>query len=730
MTENKERLADIRMKRDQLTGKGVAGHTNKVVIDGYPIHVQYLTDEVYKNELYQKAVKAGSVTKLRRQLIEEANKKTEEEGGTAMLDDDDFTDDDMTDLLFFVRCERDPSFAFITCFYIHHKKTGKDVPFSMNYAQHKTLELLEKMRQGGIPIRLVLLKARQWGGSTLSQLYMAWIQLFVRTGWNSVVIAQTKDTAKRIKAMYKKVLENFPAWILKSKEIKFSPHMGSANDSVLTNEKDEVIRNNIITIASYENFESTRGADFALAHFSETAYWTTTKSKKAEDVITNIEGNILEEPLTLEINESTAKGMSGYFYDAYQMAKSGKSNRRALFVPFYWIENDMLEFKTAQQKRHFAEELVAQRNNEVAPDEAHESGQYLFSLWLKGASLEHIFWYVKKREGLHSHEQMAQEAPSDDIECFAFSGFRVFSIEHIEGMREQYACAPIWVGDISYFEERQEERSDIRSAFRGASAEVSDLLESKRRSTQKSKGKVTLVKNENGLFRIWKQPDKLKTRNQYLVVVDVGGKNEKSDYSVITVFNRLGKRVPGGKLEVVARWRGHLRYDRMAWKAVAIARYYKNALLVIESNTMDKKDAEANEYLEQGDHIRSILKEIGSSYRNLYKRKSTDPESIKKGEKYKYGFQTNVKTKQDMVDNFIKIFEDGEIIEHDARLYEEAAIYEQRPNGSYGNIVGKDNHDDILMTVMIGCLVELEMAKIEVGVKAQEVDMDDYGDVV
>ena len=30
------------------------------------------------------------------------------------------------------------------------------------------------------------------------QLYMAWIQLFLKEGWNSVIIAQTKDTARRM----------------------------------------------------------------------------------------------------------------------------------------------------------------------------------------------------------------------------------------------------------------------------------------------------------------------------------------------------------------------------------------------------------------------------------------------------------------------------------------------------------------------------------------------------
>lgn len=62
-----------------------------------------------------------------------------------------------------------------------------------------------------------------------------------------------------------------------------------------------------------------------------------------------------------------------------------------------------------------------------------------------------------------------------------------------------------------------------------------------------------------------------------------------------------------------------------------------------------------------------------------------------------------------MVDWFIPLFEDGEFIDPDERLYHEASIYEHKEDGTYGNKEGRGNHDDILMTDMIGCLVEKDM---------------------
>lgn len=654
IAENKERRDRIFGKHDQFTGKGMEMHTHKYQIKDYPIQTQWLTDEVWGNELYQAVRKSGSISKF----IDDFHEQTGE-----LLKAEDVIHE-----MFMARISRDASFAFYTCFQIKDKVSGRMIPFTLNYAQRMLLVELEKMRLAGVPIRIVLLKARQWGGSTFVQLYMAWIQLHLKVGWYSVILAQTKDTARRIKAMYKKVLEGYPSFVFDVSELKFSPYEGSASDSVICDKSGKVVRDNVITVASYENFESARGMDYAMAHYSEVAYWRPTPMKSAEAVVTNIGGGILPIPYTIEVMESTACGQSGYFYDEYQLAKKGISSRKAVFIPFFYIENDMKNFKTASEKREFAGWLLDNRSDSVAPNETSESGQYLYSLWLKGATLEHINWYIEKRKGFHDHGSMASEAPSDDIECFVYSSKTIFSPYHIQVMRDKYKRDPIVKGNIAM-------RAD---------------------------GTVHVTQGTLTPFWIWKHPSGLATHDRYLVVVDVGGRTDRADFSCVTVIDRWPLLV-GCSLEVVARWHGHVRYDELARKAVAIAKYYQDALLVFESNTFDKKRGEANEYVQEGDHIRGILNTI--EYDNLYMRTSTDSENVKDGRVTKIGFNTNRKTKQDMVDNFIVVFEDDKFIDPDERFYDEAFIYVQRDDGSYGNKEGKDNHDDIFMTDMIGALV-------------------------
>lgn len=669
LAENKVRIDNIFGKHDQFTGKGMELHTHKYQIKDYPIQTQYLTDEVWNNELYKAVKKSGSISKF----IDDFYAETGE-----LL-----TPDEVIHEMFMARISRDPSFAFYTCFQIKDKVSGQMIPFTLNYAQRTLLVELEDMRLAGVPIRIVLLKARQWGGSTFVQLYMAWIQLHLKIGWYSVILAQTKDTARRIKAMYKKVLEGYPSFVFNVSELKFAPYEGSASDSIITDRSGKVIRDNVITVASYENFESARGMDYAMAHYSEVAYWRPTPTKSAEAVVTNIGGGILPNPYTIEVMESTACGQSGYFYDEYQLAKKGISSRKAVFIPFFYIENDMKHFKSAAEKREFAQWLIENRRDDIAPNETAESGMYLYSLWVKGATLEHINWYIEKRKGFHDHGSMASEAPSDDIECFVYSSKTIFSPYHIQVMYDKYKRDPIFKGNIAM-------RAD---------------------------GSMHLTQGSLTPLWVWKHPDNLPTKNRYLVTVDVGGRTDRADFSCITVVDRWALLL-GGSLEVVARWHGHVRYDELARKAVAVAKYYRNALLAFESNTFDKKRGEANEYVQEGDHIRGILNTI--EYDNLYMRAATDPEDIKNGVVRKIGFNTNRKTKQDMVDNFIVVFEDDKFIDPDERFYAEAFIYVQRDDGSYGNKEGKDNHDDIFMSDMIAALISNDMPMPKTAVEHTE----------
>ena len=86
-----------------------------------------------------------------------------------------------------LRCHHDFEFWCATCVKIKDKLSGQDIPFYLNAPQRRVAATFESQRTSSIPIRAIMLKARQWGGSTLTQMYMAWIQSVHCHNWHSLI---------------------------------------------------------------------------------------------------------------------------------------------------------------------------------------------------------------------------------------------------------------------------------------------------------------------------------------------------------------------------------------------------------------------------------------------------------------------------------------------------------------------------------------------------------------
>jgi hypothetical protein len=173
----------------------------------------------------------------------------------------------------------------------------------------------------------------------------------------------------------------------------------------------------------------------------------------------------------------------------------------------------------------------------------------------------------------------------------------------------------------------------------------------------------------------------------------------------MTVIDRF-PMMCGEKPKVVARWRGHIRHDLLAWKAAQLAHFYADALLVFESNTAE---TEKGRIATEGDHFGTIIEEIADYYPNLYIRETT-VDSVTKKRVNKFGFQTNRQTKQYVIDNYIAYVDDQLYDEPDCQCYDEMTIYERHDDGSIGNVEGKDAngneaHDDIVMSTGIGLYI-------------------------
>ncbi len=368
-----------------------------------------------------------------------------------------------------LRCEHDFEYWCATCATIKHKTQGCDVRLQLNAPQRRVAALLEADRRAGQPIRLIMLKARQWGGSTLVQTYMAWIQSCHCRNWHSIICSQVKDTSTGIRGMYTKLLENYPAELWEGDEPpRFRPYERSTNVREISG------RGCRVTVSSIENQDAIRGADFAMAHLSETAFWKATPGHSPEDVIRAICGSIALLPNSLIAMESTANGVGNYFHSEWLRCRAGEGDKHAVFVPWYEIEIYRL---SPPDPAAFATSL----------------DEYELALWHDhGCALDQIYWYRCKRREYASHEKMMAEFPTTDTEAFAATSSNVFHRLKVEALRSE--CRQARIGEL------------VGSAW---------------------------VDDPCGAMKLWQPP---LPDGEYVVAVDIGGRTAKADWSVIAVL--------------------------------------------------------------------------------------------------------------------------------------------------------------------------------------------------
>lgn len=664
LSKNTKRTKIINQEYDPVIGIGCYGDRVQLKIEDAPYPCIYVPKAMMSNSVIKKLAKHGSIEKMYK-----AHKL-------------DFDQDELERCwidICEIRIQYDVEYYFAEYETIEDGLSGAPIPFVMNRAQRRFHEIVMQDIEALRPVRITTLKARQHGISTYIQMLFSWIQKVKKKRWNSVVVAHINDAAKNIRSMYTRSMETMMP--IGGVRYTIKPFEQTLNI------KEIPERTCRITVGSAEKPESVRSQNPKLAHFSEVAFYPDTEQKKTSALLSSIIGTLKLTPWTVVIYESTANGLGDYFETEYSKAKRGESAYTAVFLP--WFYNPGYSEPIVDNYFGFNGKKV----KGTVEDFVKTWSQYEWNLWntSEEVTIEKINWYRAKNGEMSSPADMRQEFPSDDIEAFQDSGKPAFRSEDVERLRG--GCrAPQTIGTlegdaiphIANIEPQKRKQILTNLKFK----EDTEAIE----AYSSSDLKYRLRKTQNKLA-VWRQPSTLSVRDRYVVIFDPQrGITDNADWGVIVVIDRM-PMMSGEPPEVVAQFRGHIDKDISIWIAAQIAKYYNDALLVIESNTYDSdvKDDDAE----------LIFETIKSHYSNLYTR--TPADKVREGFPLKWGFNTNRSTKPMIISNFVSILREGGYIERDEEALNEARVYEQKKNGSYGAKEGR--HDDILMTRMIGVYV-------------------------
>jgi hypothetical protein len=215
-------------------------------------------------------------------------------------------------------------------FYARHccrirTKDGRIVPFVLNGVQKRFLKtLLDQLKTSG-RVRLVVLKARQQGLSTVISAFQYW-WLSQHSAHKGLVMAHEADSTSALFDMYKRLHDNVPEMLRPS--TKYSNKTELVFDKLDTG----------IRVATAGGRSIARGETLQTAHLSEVAFWPTAFAN------TNFNGLIQAVPEvdnTFVFLESTAQGMTGKFREMWVGAVEGANG----YWPFFAAWYETLEYR-------------------------------------------------------------------------------------------------------------------------------------------------------------------------------------------------------------------------------------------------------------------------------------------------------------------------------------------------------------------------------------------------
>lgn len=364
-------------------------------------------------------------------------------------------------------------------------KLGKIVPLKANFPQRRMIDAIEGQKARNKPVRLCLLKARQWGGSTLGEGYI-YRDNSLRPYRSSLIVAHGLESARHLRAMSERFHDyNLGHRVDTKKEsdkwwrYRHVVDRRPADSHLRIDTADEISGGHSLTLHNL--------------HLSEIQLW-----RNAQELVKGLFPTVPDVPDTFVFMEGTGSGIGNYWYDFCQMAMSKEQKEwEFLFIPWFEIEGYSQDFEDGKDKAEFEKHL----DNDEKHLQEHEN-----------CTLEQLFWRRNKINLTLKKDIDAfhQQFPATPDEAFVASGRQFFPVTTVRNRFDEAKLETPKTGDLVF-----------------------------------KQGTVIFEEQENGYWQIW-EDRVLGMENLYVVGADVAEGiavvpelgNRGGDFSVARVLRR------------------------------------------------------------------------------------------------------------------------------------------------------------------------------------------------
>ena len=413
-------------------------------------------------------------------------------------------------------------------------KDSEIIPFKLNKPQLKLYDLLKRQSEAGKPQRVIILKARQMGFSTLTEAI-----LFKRTATkanvNSGIIAHKDDATTNLFNMSKLFLEELP------EQLKPKTKASNAKEIIFDDRDGNGLRSKVKCMTAGGDGIG-RSDTFQNLHLSEVSSWT-----HAKEILDGLLQAVPNKPNTLIIIESTAKGYD-YFKELWDKACDGENDFEPLFCAWWELDEYRLpcgELELTEEEREL-KILYNLDNEQIA--------------WRR--------WCIRNNCG-NDVNTFKQEYPSCPEEAFLASGECIFDKDIIVSQIEHNR--PL----ISGWKRGEFEYKKTMHPVKNEKGEVVAI--------DKRISDIKFIEKENGLITIHQEPSV--KRNADNEIIAKRGYTIGGDTAWLGLDYYTAKVVADDTQETVATLRKQrIDEDKYADQVYCLGKYYHDALIGLETN--------------------------------------------------------------------------------------------------------------------------------------------------
>lgn len=347
--------------------------------------------------------------------------------------------DEEADELIRAACEKDED-AWCEMFGKILFKEGYIETLELNYLQEKVCDAIRFCREHSFPCRMIILKPRQRGSSTITTACL--YHRLQRKQGNGLIIGGEFSQTDNL-------------WKITRRYSELDKMVWAHGGARITNDRGHFGNGSSLEKETAQDSEAGRSGTYHFVLCTEAGRWKDTPARNAGEILTGIMACVPDLPDTTVVLESTAQGAAGVFYNYWNAADDWEAVKAQghewkgrwirVFAPWYAFD-DAKDDLTAHEGESIRKSLTVDEKDLMQNYSTKDAQGRVYRI-----SLGHISWRRKILKGECEGDDVKfdREFPTTPQHAFRASSSTRFNKAGLAWQRERASAKTFKLGTLS-----------------------------------------------------------------------------------------------------------------------------------------------------------------------------------------------------------------------------------------------------------------------------------------